>query len=198
VKRNRIFIIAVLFIFILTASGCSEKQTESVQLTQGASNAMTIDQLLQTYAGIEGISAEDVEHRVGAIEGFRNHESKQKSYRILSTSAEYEDELYDLVFYAETEETGDADNWKINDITLVKIIPENREKLCYLGGISFWIRGDRKIEYLINGDLYKIPDSQIEIHTSRQNDQGMISFIAVTDKTLKSKGYIDIHETVKF
>ncbi len=195
-KYVLLFTAVVVLIVIVVVSKGNLKEPESAELIQETSDVMTMDQLVKEYAQIKSISAEEAEGRINSIEGTHGNETGKETYRILPTSVKDKDELYYILFYATTEEN--ELDWKIKEIAFGEILSKENNKLRYLGNINFWIRGEREIEYSIDGNLYKISDSEIDVSTSCHNDRGTISFTSVSDKKLKSKGYLSVQGTKHF
>ncbi len=195
-KYVLLFTAVVVLIVMVVVSKGNLKEPESAELIQETSDVMTMDQLVKEYAQIKSISEEEAEKRINSIEGMHENETGKETYRILPTSEKDKENLYDIIFYAETEES--EQGWKIKKIAFGEILSRENDKLRYLGDINFWIRGEREIEYSIDGDLYKISDSEIDVSASSRNGRGTISFTPVSDKKLKSKGYLDLHGTKEF
>jgi len=194
-KKYFLLFMAVL-VLIVIVSKCNLKEPASAELTQETGDVMTIDQLIKEYAQTKSISDEEAKNKINSIESIHRNETGKETYRILLTSEEDKGNLYDIIFYVKTEER--KQDWKIKEIAFGEIVSRENDKMRYLGNINFWIRGDRKIEYSVDGDLYKISDSEIDVDTSSHNGSGTISFTPVSDTKLKSKEYLSIQGTKEF
>lgn len=180
-------------ICILTlGSGCNEEKAEPEKTV---SEAMTYRQLVRDYAERKGLSESDAEAgaAVMQLEGLSTENEK---YRIVSLPETVEKENYLLWLVMITDES--EKDWKIKSVESAWVEKVDDESQLYAGPVQYWIRGERQLEYVVNGDFYDRKGAVVSFRkTAGENNDGRIEIQAKLEGDYKSIGYADIHGDVK-
>lgn len=188
----RYLCITVLGSMIILMSSCTEgTEVDNTEFQKNISEGMTHKQIVQHYAENENLSEEEAEADIAVMQ-LRGLETGSEKYRIISLPVEEGSSLYRVSFIIISDEK--EKDWKIKSVESAWVENLRNEKQLFLGTIRFWTRGERKLEYLINGDFYKKSNLEIQFHKSEKEDTGTINIAAETDRVLKSQGYLEIHK----
>lgn len=192
-QRKRAFLMAaVLCLAAAVLCGCVEEK-EQMRAEKSVSKAMTYEELVQYCTQTQGISVFESEARLRQMQ---IETKSQASYRVLSVPSGKDDEMYLTTFVAESEEK-DGD-WEIKAIKSAWVEAAEDEDLSYMGGITYWIRDRKSIEYVVNGDFYDTDRVTFEAQPATGEKTGWIRYSPATEEELKSQRYADIHGTEGF
>lgn len=111
---------------------------------------MTGAETLQFYEDRQGIDADTAQRFLGAkVDSFANDATVVVSVP-LQTSSAYAPYL-DL--YCQVD--GDGPDWSILSIYSVQLCEAEGDTRPFAGNMSVFLRGDREIEYIVNGDFFQ-------------------------------------------
>lgn len=114
------------------------------------SGPMTGTETLEYYAGRQGVDADTAQRLLGAkVEPFAEDATVVVSVP-LETTGTYAPYL-DL--YCQVD--GDGTDWSVLSIYSVQVSGAQRDKRPFAGNISVFLRGEREIEYIVNGDFFR-------------------------------------------
>lgn len=182
--KTKVYLLIVLFVSMLTLlSGCATPAEKDTADSDTVSNKMTCEEVVKAL----GYSYPEMD--------------SDATYRVLTTCEEDDNRRYDITFVVSTIE-GSCD-WKIKDVEYAGIKTDSAEKLNFLGGISYWIREVKSVEFVFNGGLYDIADNSIDIkktleETTKGTTAGNISFDSPQLYKLRDKGCVNLHKTINF
>lgn len=199
-KRKRLLILVMAAVLCLAAvglCGCAGEK-EQVKLEKSVSKAMSYEELVQYCTETQGVSAFETEARLRQMQIGIHGETAQEqaSYRVLSVPSGKDEDLCLTTFVAESEEK-DGD-WEIKAIKSAWVKSASDEELSYMGGITYWIRDKKSIEYVVNGDFYDTDDVTFELQEARGEKTGWVSYEPATEDDLRSRQCADIHGTEGF
>ena len=188
---------AILCLAAVFLCGCAGEK-EQVKLEKSVSKAMTYEELVRYCTETQGISVFETEERLRQMQigGHGENAPDQASYRVLSVPSGQDEDLCLTTFVAESEER-DGD-WEIKAIKSAWVTSAEDEELSYMGGITYWIRDKKSIEYVVNGDFYDTGDVIFENQPATGEKTGWIRYSPATDEELRSCQYADIHGTEGF
>ena len=128
-------------------SGCNQEKAEPEKIV---SEAMTYRQLVRDYAERKGLSESNAEAgaAVMQLEGLSTENEK---YRIVSLPETVEKENYLLWLVMITDES--EKDWKIKSVESAWVEKVDDESQLYAGPVQYWIRGERQLQYVVNGDF---------------------------------------------
>lgn len=195
----RKFLIWLRFILIvcmaILISGCANQaEVDQSSVEKSVNEALSHSELVQSYAEMKDISEKEAEAEI-AVMHFPALQSDFEQYRMVSLPVEKDENRYILRFILISDKKND--NWQIKSIESAWIENLADEKQTFLGTISFWIRDKRKIEYVANGDFYNAAGISVEFQKESHEEAETINLTPIGGNTLKSLGYLELHETVK-
>lgn len=127
-------------------SQTGSQSAAEIQVTE----PMTGPETLQYYAGRQGVDADTAQRLLGAeVESFADDATVVVSVPMKTTSA-YAPYL-DL--YCQVD--GNGTDWSVLSIYSVQMSGPQGDNRPFAGNISVFLRGDRKIEYIVNGDFFR-------------------------------------------
>lgn len=150
--------------------------------------------LVQSYAKMKSISEKEAEAKIATM-NLTGLESDFEQYRMVSLPVEKNNKCYVIWFICIADKKND--DWRIKSIESAWIENQNDESQIFLGSINFWIRGERKLECVANGDLYNITDAEVEFQKADEGEAQTINIIPIGRHKLKSLEYLELHQILK-
>ena len=182
----------LLFIlgFILLLSACTANEIKKT--TNGP--PMTYEEMVQFYAQNFEISEKEADQRLNLMQIHSLHTDTEK-YRILSApiSDTEESSIYFVVISEEKE-----GEWKIKAVEAAWVGSDRKKDLSYMGDINYWIRGEKSLEYVIEGDLCAVAYTSVAIQKTEDDEKGTMHFLNESGKTVETQVHISANKTEHF
>ncbi len=175
--------------------GCANQSMVNESFSEKSiSGELSHKELVQSYAKMKSISEKEAEEKIATM-NLAGLESGSEQYRMVSLPVEKDNNCYVIWFICIADK--ESDDWQIKSIESAWIENPDNEDQIFLGSMNFWIRGERKLECVANGDLYNIADAEVEFQKADEGEAQTINIIPIGRHKLKSLKYLELHQIVK-
>ena len=147
----------ILICLLLALSSCAgETETENeTQFDENGlfvSDALSYEELQKYYSQDRDVSLNDAE---GKLAQMGITEDEAGTYRVVAQKIEGSEKYTPVIkFYLKTDAA--EGSYTIEQIQKAELsITANQEEAVFLGGLTYWLRENQKIEYSLQGDLYE-------------------------------------------
>lgn len=158
------------------------------------SKSLNYEELKSFYSENKEVSINDAEGKLAQM-GITEDE---KRYRIIIQKIENgEDYTPFLELYLQTVEA--EEDYIIEKICNAAVsITAKQSSAVFLGGITCWLRKNNKIEYSLNGDMFKAGDVQEDVICDEEKKSEFIQLEYFTEGRVKDEdgAYIYVHDTI--
>lgn len=197
VKKFLIFVsCCILFCTLLAVCRCTgEDGVQENKLEPVISDAMDYETLKGYYSKKREVSLNDAEE---TLEQMGLTKENGETYRVVTQIIQSNSDCKLFAeFYLKTLES--QESWSVEKIQASALFCNiGQEDGVFLGDFTCWLRGQKYIEYSLNGDVYLMQGMQNNVVCDREVEVDMISLSFYITKDVKEEtiGYVYIHQTL--